>query len=358
MKKTSEIDPKTKFIRVPQKIIETANLDAIEKVLYIYLFSLEADEQAFPDYKRLMEVTGIRSRTTMSKKLKILQTKGLLNVEATYLDNGFKSRNNYKVEAGDILLIDEKTIQVIAQQLQQIFVSLAYELSEQEVLEIAKTGYIIYGDQAYRELMIQVANLGEIGMQKPFAVLSARLERIAAQIAGRTMLEQLLFDTFPTVTSQDRITFKRLCETYPEPLIQFTLESVRGKAKQTNWAYITATLKKLVQTCQTYQDCVEQTKQFFAKKDAQIQNLKADQKQKHKLVMRLIQMDCFGEIGNPLAYIKTLLADEKYQSCTSYELFEMLTGWDHLHAFSYDQEIFYILYPPQRPEYYDSLASS
>ncbi|MGL6249012.1 MAG: hypothetical protein ACRC3A_07925, partial [Culicoidibacterales bacterium] len=314
--------------------------------------------QPFPDYKQLMEVTGIRSRTTMSKKLKVLKEKGLLNVSSTYLDNGFKSRNQYTVEAGDILLLDEETIQCTAQQLIPIFDGLAYTLTEHDILEIAKIGCEIYGDHAYRELVIQIANLGEIGDIPAVTALKTQLERVAAQIAGRTELEQRLFDTFPTVTAQDRVTFKRLCKEYPEQLIEFTLESVQGKAKQTNWAYITATLKTLSKTCRTYEECVEQTKQFFVKKDAEAKKIKVDQKQKQGLIIRLIQLELFGEIANPIAYTQSVLADEKYRTCTSYELFELLTGHDHLEAYSYDQQIFDILYPPQRGEYYDSLTSA
>ncbi|MGL4952497.1 MAG: hypothetical protein ACRC5Q_01670 [Culicoidibacterales bacterium] len=257
-----------KTVTITQSLLESPELDAIEKILYFYFLAL-ADEPQFPDYQHIMKKTGIRSRTTLSKKLKILQAKGLLEVQATYLENGFQSRNHYRV------------------------------------------------------------------MNK--------------LVAEHTPLEQLFVTTLPKLTKQDYVTFERLCATYPQPVIQFVLESVKGKSKQCNWAYITATLKNLAKTCQTYDECVEQTKQFFAQKAAEAQQLKQATHQKYALIMRFIHLGLFGEITNAPAYAKRVLQDPNHEQCTSYELFEILSGCHHLDAYSYDKQIFDILYP-LRPE--------
>lgn len=58
----------------------------------------------------------------------------------------------------------------------------------------------------------------------------------------------------------------------------------------------------------------------------------------------MITLGTFGDVQNIAAYTKKVLADENYKNLDACELFDLLTGENHLSAMDYDSKVFDILY--------------
>lgn len=324
-----------------EHIIQTTKLDAKEKVLYLYLYTVTAKAKPFPDYPELMEATGISSRATLSKYLKLLSDKDLLHVEENYSHIGLRMRNSYRLEKNIAhLTIDMNEISTIVEDLKRIIDGLAYTLSEDELTQLVLSMYKQYGEHTYRELVIRCTRLTLIQQVTPFKSLMDNDNR-------QSPLEAQFKITFPDLSAQDRITFERLCRHYPLEIIHFALESVATKPNQRNWGYITAMLKKLVMTCATYEECVNAKQHYYQQADRKQKKAKQNSRQKQHLIMRLIAIGMFGEVNNPAGYAKKIQQDEKYIDLDVFDLFEILTGEHHLNANDFDPLVFDIMYHPQ-----------
>lgn len=77
---------KANFTMIPNVIIRNPKITPYAKAIYI---ALKSFSPSFPSYKKIMEVTGINSKTTISNCLKILVTFGVLKISqrATHKSN-------------------------------------------------------------------------------------------------------------------------------------------------------------------------------------------------------------------------------------------------------------------------------
>ncbi|MGL6228548.1 MAG: hypothetical protein ACRC3J_04960 [Culicoidibacterales bacterium] len=319
-------------------IVTSEKLDAIEKVLYLYLALNAAEMREMPTYEQLMQVSGVRSRTTLSKYLKQLQAKKLLVVENGYLANGFRARNRYVVADCAHLCIDEVLVEQVVSQLLVVVEASGVVLSREQVHELVLIMYPTYANTTAQQLIPLITKVK--GDEVAFTTLSAQVHALVSD-----PLMWQFHQTFPKASYQDQQTLKRLCDHYPREVVRFMLQSVCGKANQANWAYVTATVKTLAQTCTTYEECVVSKKQFFREKKQLQAQKHAEERRKVSLITRLIKLGVFGEVAHPSGYAKKVVMDKQYAECSIYELFEVFTGEDHLQAASYDQEVFDLLYP-------------
>ncbi|MGL6008686.1 MAG: hypothetical protein ACRC1D_04445 [Culicoidibacterales bacterium] len=82
----------------------------------MYLVEKQGTIEFQPTYEQLMAVSGLRSRTTLSKYLKQLQAKKLITIESVYSAKGFRSSNRYRVaECTHLLLDEEEVLQLVTQ---------------------------------------------------------------------------------------------------------------------------------------------------------------------------------------------------------------------------------------------------
>lgn len=245
-------------VMIPNHILQTEKLDAIEKVLYLYLYA--TSEQPQVTYSKLMSVTGIASNATMSKYLKKLQMKNLLTIEKNQAANGFNMANTYRLNKQATYFLDVQETQAIVAKMQTLMIEFACQLTPQQLETLVQAAQIRYGEKACRELVM----------------LFVCLEPQA----------------------------------YPMAFVQLSAQLAHEDYTQTN-------------------------------------HRKTDWRAKEKLIMRLIALGMFGEVENPASYVQKIFRDPDYVDANVFELFEMLTGEHHLHAFEFDSLVFDIMYPPR-----------
>lgn len=333
------------FVAVPSDLIDALELDPTEKILYLNLYKVADNRRAFPTTPELMEILHIKSNTTMRKYFKKLEEKNLITIQQNFGENGIQLSNTYIVQPFILEADVSALIREVASQL-DFFMSRTSSISNEELQHIATEAYGIHRENAVYAVMTKFLSLDKEEQQNPITALLNALEDDAKN-AMQEMLtdaEKQLAETFENVSATDKTTLSRLTETYPEGVVRFALESVKNKEEKRNWGYITTTVKRLAQTCHTYEECVEQKKAFFAKKDEEKTKQKAATLKKQKVVARLINLGQFGNVENPTAYAKKVLSDKLYEGLDEYELFDVLTGVNHMNANSYDPEIFNILF--------------
>lgn len=336
------LDRKPTFVAIPVEIIDTQVLNPMEKVLYLTLYRIAEQNQNFPTTSKLMETLHVKSKHTVLKHIKSLQEKQLLVVEPVFNELGMQEANSYTLNTQNLFFDNSLIHKEIVKQFQSIVGELY--LTEMELLSLAMKAYEIHGEKAVRELVVKFFALTHEEQEKPLEGLLKRLEDDVVMALEQTEAEKQFLNIFVDPNSQDKATFNRLIKQYPEGVVQYALESVKGKDAQQNWAYITATIKRLSETCVTYEECVEHKKAYFAKQDTLNEQKKKEQLKKQKLVTRLITLGTFGDVQNIAAYTKKVLADENYKNLDACELFDLLTGENHLSAMDYDSKVFDILY--------------
>lgn len=344
---TIRLDQKNPFVSIPKIIIQTTKLDATEKALYLVLYDItnnSTDLQSFPDKEFIMQRLGMKSKKTLHKYLLQLEEHGLLQVIRNKTANGMDAASTYVVQSTHIL---EDAAQIVAdfiQQLKMITSTFAIELSDQQWETLVKTAYDYVGEQAVSVLIVKLLNKE---LQAAPDIVAAICQSFVEDDEAQTTLlplKHMLSTVFAEVTAQDYETLQRLANIYPSGVIQFALESVKGKNQRMNWGYITATIKRLAQENHTYEECQASTAAFYAQQDAEQAKVNAEKRSKKNLILRLIELGVFGEVFNRAAYAKKILNEELYQDFDVYELFDHLTGVHHHHAYEYDQKTFRILY--------------
>ncbi|MGL6247661.1 MAG: hypothetical protein ACRC3A_01025, partial [Culicoidibacterales bacterium] len=230
-------------------------------------------------------------------------------------------------------------------QMQHITQSFGIEFSEEQWKAMIKVTMTYQAENIVGELLIKVLKPEFQYENRPAEVLARLFEAEYHQQDIPQEVSAIFQTIFPNPMANDFATIKRLCETYPSGVVHFALESVMNKAERKNWGYITATIKRLAKNNSTYESCEQSKEAYFNDQNKRYEKIKAEQRQKQKLILRLIELEHFGEVTNPVGYAHKVLNDEKYAQIDIYELFDTLTGQQHINADSYDQQIFEILFP-------------
>lgn len=335
----------TTEVMIPQHILQTEKLDAIEKILYLHLYTAGTKVQT--TYRELMQVAGIHSRPTLSKYLKKMQDKQLIVIEKNHTDKGFKMPSTYSVNKQPAYFLDATITANIFEKMQEIIGDCTCSFTDAELLELVQTAQMSYGVDAYRKLFHLCVRLESDEQAHAFATLKAKMSVQHGQDKNESAMEMQLRITFPNLNTQDRTTYERLCQMYPTEVVHYTLEKVAGKAKQANWAYITTMIRTLAVTCITYDDCVHSANRFFEQRKAEQKKAKQAASYKKKMIMRLIALGTFGEVDNPAGYAQKISRDPQYVGVDIFELFELLTGEHHLNAKSFDPMIYQLMYFPE-----------
>lgn len=342
MRTFAKFENERQYFTIPSEIVTTTLLDPIEKCLYLFLYKLADEKKDLPSTGELMNLLHIKSRNTLKKYIDKLVEKNLLVVQENFNSIGMRTSNTYIVKNLNLAIGSSEQIRIIVETLAKIS---PFTLTSEEYKIIATKAYEIHAENAVKELVSKFYSLDVLNDESVLeGVLNALENDCKITEFEQSAVELQFVDTFKEPSLQDKATFKRLISKYPEGVVHYALESVKGKDAQQNWAYITATIKRLSETCVTYDDCVEHKKAYFAQQDALKQEKKKEQLKKQKLVTRLIAMGTFGDVQNIAAYTKKVLADETYKNLDACELFDLLTGQNHLWAMEYDQQIFDILY--------------
>lgn len=72
----------TNFTKIPNVIIRNPKITPYAKAIYI---ALKSFSPCFPSYRRIMEMTGINSKTTISNCIKILVSSGVMRISQNSL---------------------------------------------------------------------------------------------------------------------------------------------------------------------------------------------------------------------------------------------------------------------------------
>lgn len=341
------IDKQNPFISVPHAIIRTTQLTAEEKMLYLVLYDLTNNSielQSFPTKAYLMERIGVKSNKTLIKYLKNLEELQLLKVIRKKTSGGMNASNVYIVQSTEILLDNSEMMNEFVRQMKQITQSFEIRFTDEQWKSMITTTLSYHPDNVISALLVKVLEPDIKESQIPEKAVAKSFE-LENHLNIPTEIITLFKTVFSSPTNTDLMTIKRLCTTYPIGVVQFALESVINKAERTNWGYITATIQRLAKNNSTYESCQQSKEAYFNEQNKRNQKIKAEQRQKQKLIMRLIELECFGQVNNPIGYAQKVLNDEKYKKIDIYELFDTLTGRHHVNAASYDQQIFEILFP-------------